>query len=190
MNRKPLYIVMSTVLTAAMAMPLSANEMDERAAEEADRTAGQVVDDLGIAARTKAALAADEATAAHKIDIEVDRDTVQLNGWVDSEAERTRAGEIAMNIDGVASVENNLELQSSDRTTGEYIDDKMLIAKVKAALADDPTAEALTIDVESERGVVSLGGHVDTEQERDAAIKAASKVAGIVDVIDNIDVRS
>jgi hyperosmotically inducible protein len=70
------------------------------------------------------------------------------------------------------------------------VDDKVLIVQVKTALADDPVAHALEIDIEADHGVISLGGHVDTEAEREAAINAARQVAGVVDVIDNIDVRS
>ncbi|WP_191621227.1 BON domain-containing protein [Marinihelvus fidelis] len=192
MNRKPIYIVMSAVLATTLSLPLAANESEARdmAEERADRTAGQVVDDLSIAARTKAALAADEVTDAINIDVEVDRDSVQLNGFVDSEAERERAETIAMNIDGVTEVVNNLEIQPADRSAGEYLDDKLLVSKVKAALVDNPEVEALTIDVEADHGVISLGGHVDTDEERDAAMAAANQVAGVVDVIDNIEVRS
>jgi len=188
MNRKPLYIAMTAILTATLAMPLYAGET--AAEQAADRTAGQVIDDMSIAARLKAAFAADPTTDAIKIDIEVDRDNVQLNGWVDSDAERQRAGEIARSLKGVASVKNNLQLQSHDRTAGEYIDDKLLITKVKAELADDPMVESLTIDVESDHGAVSLGGHVDTDAEREAALKAAKRVAGVKTVIDNLEVRS
>lgn len=161
-----------------------------QAGEDHERTAGQVIDDMSIAARTKTALAADPVTDAIDIDVEVDKDRVQLNGFVDTEAERTRAGEIAMSVKGVASVKNNLKLQPHDRTVGEYVDDKVLVAEVKAALADDPVAHALVIDVEVDHGVVSLGGHVDTEAERAAALNAAKQVAGVTEVIDNLDVRS
>lgn len=167
-------------LALLLAAPLYAGE----------RTVGQVVDDMSIAARTKTALAADPVTDAIKIDVEVDKDKVQLNGFVDTEAERTRAGEIARSIEGVALVKNNLRLQPHDRTTGEYVDDKLLIAEVKTALAEDPVAHTLKIDIEADHGVISLGGHVDTEAERKAAVTAARQVAGVVDVIDNIDVRS
>ncbi len=191
MNRKPIAIITSTLLAASLSLPLYAGDLDETAAEnQADRTAGQVVDDMTIAARAKAALAQDELTSAVDIDIEVDRDEVQLNGFVDSDEERERAEEIVSNIDGVASVANNLEVQPGDRTAGEYLDDKVLITKVKAALAENSQVESLTIDVESDRGVVSLGGHVDTEAERDAAFNAARQVAGVVNVINNIEVRS
>jgi hyperosmotically inducible protein len=145
---------------------------------------------MTIAAKTKTALAADPVTDAIDIDLEVDQARVQLNGFVDSEQERARAGEIARSIEGVAVVENNLKLQPHDRSAGEYVDDKALIVKVKTALAEDSVTQALVIDVEADHGVISLGGHVDSEAEREAAINAARQVAGVVDVIDNLDVRS
>ena len=173
----------TAALMASISLPISAVMADER-------SAGEVVDDISIAAQTKTALAADTTTDAIKIDVEVDHSNVQLNGFVDSEAERARAEEIVKGINGVASVENNLKIQPRDRSTGEYVDDKVLIAEVKAALADDPIANALSIDIEANQGVISLGGHVDTAAEREAAYKAAVQVAGVVKVINNLDVRS
>lgn len=181
--RKILAFTTVMVLTLLLAAPLYAGG-------DKERTAGQAIDDMSIAARTKTALAADPVTDAIKIDLEVDRDKVQLNGFVDTEEERSRAEEIARSIDGVAAVENNLKLQPHDRTAGEYIDDKALTAEVKAALAEDPVADALAIDVEVDHGVVSLGGYVDTDAQREAALEAAERVAGVVKVIDNLDVRS
>lgn len=182
MNRNIIYALCATLAILAAA-PLQVAEAEER-------TAGQLVDDMSIAAKTKLALVADPVTDAIKIDIEVDKDMVQLNGFVDTEAERVRAEEIARSIEGVASVENNLKLQPHDRTVGEYVDDKALVVEVKAALAEDPVAHTLKIDVEVDHGVVSLGGHVDTEAEREAALNATKKVAGVVKVINNLDVRS
>ena len=182
MNSKFAY-VLSVILMMAGAVPLQALADNER-------TAGQVVDDMSIAARVKTALATDPVTDAIKIDIEVDKDMVQLNGFVDTEAERSRAEEIASSTEGVASVTNNLRLQPRDRTSGEYVDDKTLVAEVKAALASDPVAPALSIDVEADQGVVSLGGHVESEAERTAALEAARRVAGVQKVIDNLDIQS
>jgi hyperosmotically inducible protein len=145
---------------------------------------------MSIAARVKSALASDPVTDAIKIDVEVDQDMVQLNGFVDTEAERSRAEEIASSTEGVAAVTNNLQLQPRDRTSGEYVSDKALVTQVKAALAADPVAPALSIDVEADQGVISLGGHVNSEAERDAALEAARRVAGVVKVIDNLDIQS
>jgi osmotically-inducible protein OsmY len=154
------------------------------------RSTGQVIDDTTIAARTKTALLADSTTDGLKIDVEVDRDKVQLNGFVDSQVQVDRAGEIARSISGVASVKNNLQVSGGSRMTGEYIDDKALSTSVKAALVEDRLAPAAEIDVEVNRGVVSLGGFVDSIAERDAAVAVAKGVKGVIRVINNLAVRT
>lgn len=182
---KKLAMSLMVVSMFAVAMPVAAGEEDPK-----ERTAGQVIDDMSIAARLKAAFAADPVIDAVDIDIEVDKDRVQLNGFVDGDDERNRAEEIAVNTKGVASVQNNLQIQPHDRTAKEYGADKVLVSKVKTALASDPVAHSLKIDVEVDHGIVSLGGHVDSEEEREAALLAAQSVEGVKEVIDNLEVRS
>ena len=159
------------------------------AADGPYRSTGQVLDDTTIATRTKAALLADSTTDGLNIDVEVDRDKVQLNGFVDSKAQVDRAGEIARSVPGVSHVENNLKVSDGSRMTGEYIDDKALSASVKTALVKDKLAPASRIDVEANRGVVSLGGFVDTKEQIEAAVAATEKVKGVKKVINNLAVR-
>lgn len=158
------------------------------AATDSTRSTGQVIDDAAIAGKIKASLAADTTTDAVDIDVEVDQARVQLNGVVDGADERDRALQIARETEGVISVENNLRINPEERMAGEYLDDKALTARVKAALADNPSVKSLHIDVEVNRGVVSLGGHVDTAAERNAAENTAQRVAGVKQVINNLDV--
>lgn len=159
------------------------------AASGTHRSTGQVIDDTTIATRTKTALLADSTTDGLNIDVEVDRDKVQLNGFVDSQAQVTRAGEIARDIPGVASVENNLQVTDGSRKTGEYIDDKVLATSVKTALMNDAMGSASDIDVEVNRGIVSLGGFVDSYAERNAAVATAQAVNGVERVINNLALR-
>lgn len=159
------------------------------AATATDRSTGEFIDDKSIAASIKTSLLADPATDGLNIDVEVDRNKVQLNGFVDSQSQVDRAGEIARETSGVNSVENNLRVTAGNRQTGEYIDDNSLAARVKLALANDPTVHSLQVDVEVNRGIVSLGGFVDTSAQRSAAVAAAQKVDGVVKVVDNLAVR-
>lgn len=153
------------------------------------RTAGEYIDDTSIATQTKTALLADPVTDGLNIDVEVDRDRVQLNGFVDSQAQVDRAGEVARSISNVASVENNLKVSKGGRMTGEYIDDNVLQARVEKALVSDPIAKSLKIDIEVNRGEVSLGGFVDSNESRAAAVAAAEKTKGVIKVINNLTVR-
>lgn len=160
------------------------------AASGAHRSTGEVIDDSSIAASIKTSLLADTVTDGLNIDVEVDRNRVQLNGFVDSQAQVNRAGEIAKAASGVSSVENNLRVSDGgDRMAGEYADDKTLQARVKAALLDDPAVKSMKIDVEVNRGEVSLGGFVDSNAARNAAVATASKVEGVRKVVNNLTVR-
>lgn len=160
------------------------------AASGQSRSTGEVMDDTSIAARTKSALLADPVTDGLNIDVEVDRNRVQLNGFVDSQAQIDRASEIAKAISGVASVDNNLRVSGGgDRAVGVYVDDKTLQAQVKAALANDPIVKSLQVDVEVSRGEVSLGGFVDSAAQRDAAVATVRTVSGVTKVVNNLTVR-
>jgi hyperosmotically inducible protein len=160
------------------------------AATDQKRSTGEVMDDTSIATRTKTALLADSDTDGLNIDVEVDRAKVQLNGFVDTQFQVDRAGEIARSIEGVVSVQNNLQVSDGGkRMTGEYLDDNVLKARVKTALANDPVVHSMKVDVEVNRGEVSLGGYVDSAAQRDTAVEVTRRVEGVVKVYNNLTVR-
>jgi osmotically-inducible protein OsmY len=74
-------------------------------------------------------------------------------------------------------------------STGGYIDDSAITAKVKAELVADPVTKAREISVETFKGVVQLSGFVNTAQEKDRAGEIARNVKGVVDVKNNINVK-
>lgn len=159
------------------------------ASDGQQRSTGQYIDDKTIATKTKTALLADDVTDGLDINVAVNRQVVQLSGFVNSQAQVEKASEIAHSIAGVKSVNNSLRVQAGDRSTGEYLDDNVILTKVKTALAADDTASAVTVEVEVKRGVVSLGGYVDSKAERDAAIAVASQVKDVKEVVDNMTIR-
>jgi hyperosmotically inducible periplasmic protein len=71
---------------------------------------GQYAKDKEIAARVKTRLYADPSTKGTEIEVQALRGVVQLSGFVDSQAARNRAGEIAASTPGVSEVYNNLLL--------------------------------------------------------------------------------
>ena len=71
-------------------------------------------------------------------------------------------------------------------STGEYIDDSAITAKVKAALIADPVTKAHQIEVETFKGTVQLSGFVSTAQEKDKAGEIARGVKGVERVQNNI----
>jgi osmotically-inducible protein OsmY len=74
-------------------------------------------------------------------------------------------------------------------STGEYVDDSAITAKVKADLVADPVTKARQIGVETFKGVVQLSGFVDNVQEKEKASQIAGKVKGVRGVRNDIAVK-
>ncbi len=72
------------------------------------RGTGEYVGDKAIATEVKSKLAMDKEVKAHQIEVEVYRGTVQLSGFVNDEAAKQRAAEIANQVDGVQKVVNSV----------------------------------------------------------------------------------
>ena len=73
-----------------------------------DRTAGEVVDDVAIGTQLKAKYAADPDISALKINIDTKQGVVSLRGEVKSLALRRKAEQLAREVRGVKSVDNQL----------------------------------------------------------------------------------
>lgn len=76
-----------------------------------------------------------------------------------------------------------------EASTGEFIDDTVLTARIKAAMIKDPVVSALAVNVESFKGAVQLSGFVKTAAERDRAEKIANDVPGVTQVFNSIQLR-
>lgn len=75
------------------------------------------------------------------------------------------------------------------QTVGSYIDDAAITTRVKAKFAEDKTVSAMSISVESLKGVVQLSGFAKSGEERAAAERLARETSGVVAVRNDIIVR-
>jgi hyperosmotically inducible protein len=150
----------------------------------AAKTAGERIDDGTIAASIKAGLLDNKATSSMHINVESYKGTVQLSGFVDSEAEKDTAGKVAARVNGVKKVVNSLRV--APRTSlGTRLDDSLLTGKVKAALMEAPEIKSMQINVETRNGVTQLAGFVTNAAMKDKAGKVAAGVKGVKQV-DNV----
>ncbi|MGH7768908.1 MAG: BON domain-containing protein [Candidatus Binatia bacterium] len=74
------------------------------------KTAGQNVDDANLTASVKANLVADKAANLTRIDVDTNGGIVYLNGTVQSPQEKARAEQLALQVQGVKKVVNNLQV--------------------------------------------------------------------------------
>ena len=154
------------------------------------RAPGEQVDDAALLTSVKSALVKNPVTEAGEINVDVNRGVVKLSGFVDTKNEKSKAGDVARNVDGVKSVQNDIAVKEGGSTAGEVIDDSILTAKVKAALVQSPETKAHQINVETKDGVVQLSGFVDNAGAKSAAANVAKSVTGVKDVKNELSVKS
>ena len=77
----------------------------------------------------------------------------------------------------------------TSESTGAYVDNSAITAKVKSAILQDPSLKVMQIDVTTFKNVVQLSGFVDTPQIKSHAGAVASQVAGVASVKNNLIVK-
>ncbi len=63
--------------------------------------------------------------------------------------------------------------------TGEYVDDSVITAKVKALLFDEPSLRSGEVNVETFKGEVQLSGFVNSRADINKAVEIARSVKGV-----------
>ena len=67
-------------------------------------------------------------------------------------------------------------------STGQYVDDTAITAKVKKDIFDEPTLKSAEINVETFKGVVQLSGFVRSQENINTAVQVARNVKGVSSV--------
>jgi hyperosmotically inducible protein len=78
---------------------------------------------------------------------------------------------------------------SQKEGTGQYFDDSVITAKVKAAIFDDPATKVMEINVETFKGVVQLGGFVSSQAAANRAVELARGVSGVKGVTNDMRLK-
>lgn len=73
--------------------------------------------------------------------------------------------------------------------TGEYVDDTVITAKVKAAVLNDPKLKSTEINVETFKGRVQLSGFVRSQADITQAIAVARGVSGVTSVANDMRLK-
>ena len=78
---------------------------------------------------------------------------------------------------------------ATQESTGEYIDDSAITAKVKTALLNEPTLKSTEINVETFKGRVQLTGFVSSRANIDKAVEVAQAVGGVETVKNDMQLK-
>jgi osmotically-inducible protein OsmY len=78
---------------------------------------------------------------------------------------------------------------STQESTGQYIDDSTITAKVKTAIFNEPSLKVAQINVETYKAVVQLSGFVNSYADINTAGSVARSVNGVVSVKNDIRLK-
>ncbi|SDD82434.1 Osmotically-inducible protein OsmY, contains BON domain [Cupriavidus sp. YR651] len=141
---------------------------------------GQTDETLAMAAR--AAMQWYVHVPDDAIKIRVEDGWVSLAGDVEWGYQRHAAERAVAHLRGVKGVTNGIAVRPQ-------LEPHDVANKIEAALRRHAEREAHHIEVKAEGGIVTLGGFVDSIEERHAAAGAAWSAPGVSQVINNLKIR-
>ena len=110
---------------------------------------------------------------------------VELRGTVDAFWKKIRAESIALSVAGVVDIMNELAIVPTRK-----MDDQVLAETITESLERNNHVDASGVDVRVENGVATLSGSVTSLAGFNAIYDAVLYRPGIVDIVNNIAVRS
>lgn len=122
--------------------------------------------------------------ASYKIEVEVSKGWVTMEGTVDAYWKKVRARMEAEEVIGVLGVTNKLAVVPT-----ESIEDERIAEDVVAAMDRHVNVDAQAVNVRVTGGVVTLTGTVSSWRAKTAAYDAALYTYGVIDVVDEINVQ-
>jgi osmotically-inducible protein OsmY len=128
--------------------------------------------------RVEASLRSDSVLAAFRLDADDENGRLELEGTVATEAQKTRAGEIAARVAPGVSIDNRVRVaaaaarRDSARAAADEADDR-----VEDALEADTELRAFDLDADDDDGRIVLTGRVRTAAQRGQAEAIAKRLA-------------
>jgi hyperosmotically inducible protein len=185
MNKRTSRLLLGSTLAAVAATALiGCNKAPDDSATTTPPTAstgttmGTDVSDSAITASVKSALLADAVVKGLDVQVETRKGTVQLSGFVDSQAQIDQAVVLTRAVSGVNFVENGITLKGGAGGMGTQMDDTAVTGRVKTALLADPDIKSLDISVLTSEGTVQLTGFVKNKAQIDKAVAVAAAAEG------------
>ena len=157
--------------------------------------------DAWLTAKVQSKYFLDDLVKGRNIDVDTQNGVVALTGAVATEAERRQAIALARNTEGVRSVNDQLtldpKLRESERSSGAgpvrdpsgvNRPDAWITMKIQAQYFLDPEVKGHRIDVDTNRGIVTLNGTVSSDVLKQQAERIARETEGVSRVVNRLTV--
>jgi osmotically-inducible protein OsmY len=135
-----------------------------------------------ITAKVKLKQLADKDASASGVDVDTVGGVVTLSGKVETEAQKAASERVAKGVEGVKSVNNQIQVVPEGRDHAVEQKDEE-VQKAVNDLLDTDAWEALDLTGKVNAGVVTLNGKVGSQGDLVRAAAAVRKVTGVRSVV-------
>ena len=134
---------------------------------------------------------------ANDLKVSVHNGKATLTGTVDENINKELAKQIALGVDGIKDVDNQIVVsadyvapaQSTSRSYGQSVDDVGITATIKSKLLWSKYASGLDTEVSTQAGKVTLQGTAASKSAKDAAYGLAMNTRGVSSVDNKLVVK-
>ena len=158
------------------------------AANQDEKTFGNVVDDTTIAIGIKDKIFMHEAILISKINVDVELGTVLLTGRVGEQDDRVQVVRLAWQQEGVISVLNEIQIENFD--IKKYAEDKLIKTKLLAKVFSDNQIKKLKYSFEVQNKIIFIMGISSDEIELNRVYEHARSIKGVQDIISYVEIIS
>ncbi|MHB8742961.1 MAG: BON domain-containing protein [Sulfuricaulis sp.] len=158
---------------------------DAPAPEAHSDSIGAAVSDTAITAKVKTKLMGDKRLKKSDISVTTTNGVVTLEGTASSSKAKSAAGALTKSVEGVKSVDNNLNTPGSSKAgakTKRAVSDSWITTKVKSEILADSVSKGFDVSVKTIHGVVVLKGSLANQDAIDHVKDIAGKVDGVKSV--------
>lgn len=149
--------------------------------------------DAWIALKVRTSLLVHGNVSLAETDVAVKDGVVTLSGVADSVAQKELTESYARSIEGVDSIINRIVVREmpaeKKRTMGEIIDDASITARVKYELLAHRSTSALSTNVTTKDGLVTIEGEAENAAEKALVTRLAEAVDGVKSVNNKMTIK-
>ncbi|HZS07945.1 MAG TPA: BON domain-containing protein [Blastocatellia bacterium] len=175
-------VVAFVVMGYRLQMPRAAQGVIQQASDSA--TTGKVRAAFGLSKRL----------SAYDIKIDTRGGVVTLTGQVPSDVDKDLAASVAKDTTGVQQVDNQLQVEPGVKPSeaslreGARVADLEIRADLRERLAASEELKGQDIQVSVQDRVITLGGKVETPQQKAGAEQVARSLPNVANVVNNLAV--
>lgn len=195
-------LIGTTIAAIALSTTGVAFAGDKQTASESKaemRADNSRINDAWLKGKVEMALLLNRHLNSFKIDTDVESSVVTLKGKVKSDIDMDLAEQIALGVDGVSTVENELvsvpeedhqaiSEHEEERQFLQRMEDLTMTARIKSKLVMNQHIAARRVNVDTANNVVTLEGKVNNDQERDLIVQIAKNTGSVTEVKDKLEI--